>query len=155
MKGRMFEVVAYIARRYGPDGSAVEDPWDLRDELLDAGFVEDDVERAFSWMERLRRTGTPLLPARKPGAALRLPTAEEARKLSAAARGLLLRLERGGIIDEAMREAVYAKALTLEEPELGAEEVRVLVALLLRAAPGSDERLSALVLAGNLEGVYH
>lgn len=155
MKGRMFEVVTYIAHRRGRSGSAVEDPRELWDELLDAGFEEDDVERALAWLERLRRTGTPSLPVRPSGAALRQPTADEARKLSSAARGLLLRLEAGGIIDEAMREAVYERALTLDEPELGAEEIRVLVAVLLRAAPGADERVSALVLAGDLERIYH
>ncbi len=155
MKGRMFEVVAYIARRYGPEGDGGEDPGELRDELLDAGFEEDDVERALAWLGRLRRTGTPVLRDRGPGPALRQPTAEEARKISPAARGFLLRLEASGVIDEGMREAVYERALALEEPELGVEEIRVLVAVLLRAAPGANERLSALVLAGDLAGIYH
>ncbi|MDW7712298.1 MAG: DUF494 family protein [Deferrisomatales bacterium] len=155
MKGRMFEVVAYIAHRYGRTGAAAEDPRELRDELLDAGFEEDDVERGLSWLDRLRGTGTPLLPVQPSGTAVRQPTPEEALKLSPDARGLLLRLEAGGIIDGAMREEVYRKALTLDEPELGADEVRVLVALLLRAAPRTDDRLSALVLAGDLAAIYH
>ncbi len=155
MKGRMFDVVAYITRQYGPDGGDVEDPQGLRNELLDAGFEEDDVERALAWLRRLRRRGAGAPPSPAPGHAIRLPTPEEGRKLSPAARGLLLRLERGGLIDPPMREKVYERALTLDEPELGVEELRVLVALLLKATPGCDDRVVERLLAGDVEGIYH
>ena len=155
MKGRVFEVVAYIARRFGPGAGVGSDPQEVRDELVGAGFEEDDVERALAWLERLRRAGISHVDGRQPGGAARPPSSEEARKLSAGARGFLLRLERAGILDHAAREAVYERALKLDEPELGVEEVRVLVALVLEATPGSEPSLVSAVLAGDLNPIYH
>ncbi len=154
MKGRMFDVVVYITRRYGVGG--FEDDADLRQELMDAGFEEDDVERGLSWLRALERD---LLPARSwdeiAERGIRSATPEEALKMSPKARGFLLRLERGGILDPRMREAVYDRALGLDVPEVGLEEARVLVALVLKASPSADDTLVARVLDGNLESVYH
>jgi Smg protein len=155
MKGKMFEVVAYIARRYGSDGRSAGDPQEVRDELFGAGFEEDDVERALAWLDRLRRAGVSPVQAPGPRRSVRPPSADEARKLSTEARGFLLRLERAGILDHALREAVYERALKLDEPELGVEEIRVLVALVLETTPGHDSALVAAVLAGDLTPIYH
>lgn len=156
MKGRMFEVVAYLARRYGPDGSSAGDPQEVREELVSAGFEEDDVERALAWLDRLRRAGiSPVAGGYEPGRVARLPSPEEEHKLTAGARGFLLRLERAGILDHALREAVYERAVKLDEPQLGVQEIRVLTALVLEATPGSDPALVAAVLSGDLTPLYH
>lgn len=156
MKGRVFDVVAYITRNYGLFGCSAEDPSDLRDELLQAGFEEDDVERALTWLRRLRSTRPhPGAPMRAPSQAVRLPTPEEAVKLTAGARGFLLRLERSGILDPAAREAVYERALTLDLAEVGLEEMRVLAALVLEASPSADDHVVASVLENSLDGLYH
>jgi len=151
----MFEVVAYLARRYGSDGGKAGDPQEVRDELVGVGFEEDDVERALAWLDRLRRAGISPVDGGELGRATRPPSADEERKLTAAARGFLLRLERAGILDHALREAVYERALKLDEPQLGVDEIRVLVALVLEATPGSDPTLVAAVLAGDLTSLYH
>lgn len=155
MKGRVFDVVAYITRTYGVDGGTAEDRRDLRDDLLDAGFEEDDVERALAWLRRLR--GGPVPGGQwteAPATALRVATVEELQKVSAAARGFLLRLERAGILSAAMREAVLERALSLEVPEVGLEEARVLVALVLKASPAADDQLVTCVLEGDLRALY-
>ena len=154
MKGRLFEVVAYITRRFGAERGAGRDPEELRDELLDVGFEEEDVDRALAWLRRLRERGAaPLVKA--PPASVRVPTTEEVLRLSPEARGFLLRLERAGILDARLRETVYERATHLDLPCVGLEEVRVLAALALLAQPGADERLVRCVLEGRLEDIYH
>ncbi|GAB4263404.1 MAG: hypothetical protein Kow0092_14310 [Deferrisomatales bacterium] len=156
MNGKVFEVVAYITRRYGADGSSLEDARDLRDELLDAGFEEDHVERALAWLRRLREAGVaPGGWMAPPSAAMRLPNDDEALRIAPEARGYLLRLERSGILDAAMREAVYERAVTLDVPEVGLDEVRVLVALLLKASFAADDRLVEGILEDDLGRLYH
>lgn len=156
MKGRVFDVVAYITRHYGVGGDLGDDPRDVRDELLDAGFEEDDVERALAWLRRLRsgRIPSPSWEV-EDGHGARVVTTEESLKVTAEARGLLLRLERAGILSSAMREAVLERALGLEVAEVGAEEIRLLVALVLKASPAADDRLVACVLEGDLTALYH
>jgi Smg protein len=156
MKGRIFDVVAYITQRCHEQGDRVTDPVELRDELLDAGYEEDEVERALVWLDRLGRDGIwsgEWLAA--PSAAQRVPDEQEARKISAAARGYLLRLERMGILEPAMREAVYERALALDVPVLEVEEVRLLVALLFESRPATDRRLVAAILEDELELLAH
>jgi Smg protein len=152
----MFEVVAYIARLCAAGAGPMEDPFGLRDELLDAGFPEEDVERALAWIHRLKgqRLGDAFL-LESPSPSLRHPTAVEALKITAGARGLLLRLERGGHLTSAMREAVYEKALTLDLPQVGVEEMCVLLALLFRASGRAGEHVAARILLGDLEGLCH
>jgi Smg protein len=156
MKGRVFEVVAYITQRCHESGSRVSDPVELRDELLDAGYHEDDVERALGWLARLRRDGAwcgEWLTA--PSGAHRVPDQAEQLKLSSSARGFLLRLESMGILEPAMREAVYERALTLDVPVLGTDEVRLLVALLFESRPGGDRRVVSAILENNLDLLVH
>lgn len=156
MKGRVFDAVAYLTRQHGPSKIVGEDPGALREELLDAGYEEDDVERALAWLRGLAQGWVPLRGVMAPPPrSLRLATAEEAHKLTAEARGVLLRLERAGILNPETREAVYHRALALDVPELGEEEVRVLAALLLRSRPGADQVLADHILEGDLEAFYH
>ena len=156
MKGSIFDVVAYITQRCHEQGGRVSDPVELRDELLDVGYHEDDVERALGWLARLRRNGVwsgewLALPA----GVQRVPDTAELLKLSAEARGFLLRLESMGILEPAMREAVYERARTLDVPALGVDEVRLLVALLFESRPAGDPRVVSAILEDKLELLIH
>lgn len=156
MKGKIFDVVAYITQRCHEPGSRVSDPVELRDELLDAGYHEDDVERAFGWLARLRRDGVwsgAWLAA--PSVAQRVPDEAELEKLSTEARGFLLRLESMGVLEPAMREAVYARAMNVDVPVLGVDEVRLLIALLFEAMPGGDRRVVSAILEDQLGQLVH
>ena len=156
MNRRIFDVVAYLTSRYGTERSTRVDPNEFRDELFDVGFEEDDVERALAWLRCLRRGGTVANPGvSEPSPTLRVPTADEARKLTAGARGFVLRMEKAGILDAAAREAVYERAVSLDVNEVGSDEIRVLVALVLASMPVVDGALVAGVLTGDLEGAYH
>lgn len=134
MKGRMFDVVDYISRRYGAVREAFQDLGALRDELFDVGFQEEEVERALTWLQRLQLARVLSPWEAGPRETTRVASAEEARKLTAPARSYLLRLERAGVLDDALREAVYERASGLDVAEVGLREMRVLVALLLEAS---------------------
>lgn len=156
MKGNLFDVVDFITRRYGEIAKALEDPGHLRTELADAGFQEDEVERALSWLRTLRAGGAgPVNLLAVPPTATRVPSLDEGRKLTPAARGFLLRMERAGIVDQTLREALYEKALKVDAPELGVREVRLLLSLLLRASGRHGEILAAAVLRGDPRKIRH
>jgi uncharacterized protein Smg (DUF494 family) len=67
----------------------------------------------------------------------------------------LVRLDRGGLLSPSTCEAVYEWALTLDLPEVGPEELRVLISLLLWNAGPAGESLASTILGGNLESSYH
>jgi uncharacterized protein Smg (DUF494 family) len=152
----MFEAVIYMIRRFGPDLDTAGEAQELWEDLLGAGFSEAEVEEALGWVRTLRaRTKLEwgwMLP---PPQSLRVPSAEEACKLTPQARGLLLRLERAGVLPVSLREAVYDKAQHLDVSELGPEEVSILLALLLQASSWGSEALTSRLLRGTLDELYH
>ncbi|MBI5017054.1 MAG: DUF494 family protein [Deltaproteobacteria bacterium] len=156
MKGTMFDVVDYIARRYGAVREAFQDLGSLRDELFDVGFQEEEVERALAWLQRLRAAGAPASPWEEPRRdATRVPSVAETHKITAAARGYVLRLERAGVLDAALREAVYERAAGLEVPAVGLREVRVLVAVLLEASSRGTVGMAGGALRAGNRKFYH
>lgn len=156
MKGRVFDVVAYITHRYRTAETALQNQASLRDELVDAGYREDDIERAITWLRRLRAAATAARTSMThPTGNLRVPSPEEEQKLTPAARGFLFRMEQAGILDQALRETVYERALALDVGEVGLPEAQVLVSLLLWASGRGLEELAAGVLADDLDQRYH
>lgn len=156
MKGRMFDVVDYIARRYGAVREAFQDLGALRDELFDVGFHEEEVERALTWLQRLQSARAPApWKAACDREATRVASVEEERKLTAAARNYLLRLERAGVLDAVLREAIYERASGLDVPEVGVREVRVLVALLLEASSRRTMGMAGGMLRAGHRKFYH
>lgn len=156
MKGRMFDVVDFIARRYGAAREALEDLGSLRDALFDAGYQEEEVERGLAWLRRLQDAKVPATKGPRPGpGATRVATSDEARKLTASARSYLLRLERAGVLDAGLREAAYERAFRLDVPEVGLREIRVLVALLLEAAGRPTGGLAGGLSRAGLRKHYH
>ncbi|RMG88579.1 MAG: DUF494 family protein, partial [Candidatus Dadabacteria bacterium] len=110
-------------------------------------------ERALLWLRNLRTRGASVVV--EPGAAVRVPSAEEALRVTPEAWGFLLRLERAGVVDAALREVVLERALSLDLPEIGLEEARVLVGLALLSRPGVDEAVVQAVLEDRLDRVRH
>jgi uncharacterized protein Smg (DUF494 family) len=152
----MFEVMAYMFRRYGLAAGSPERATELFDELLDAGFSAPDVERALTWMRSLASARRPARGVMSPpSTSLRVATCEEMLKFTPAARGLLLRLEKGGILDDTFRELVYERALTLDVPEIDVEELCMLVAMLLEAGRLGTGSVRACLLQGEIDRIHH
>jgi Smg protein len=78
----------------------------------------------------------------------RLYSPEEAARLDSACRGLLLALERGGILSATQREIVIERLLALDNEELGPEQVKWVVLMVLSCQPGEEaacERMEDMV----------
>jgi Smg protein len=116
-----------------------QDPTPLIEELEAEGFAPGDVSLALAWVERFFAGlyGDP--PAVDPGEPLssrgcRTRSAEELHCVSPGAFGLLLRLERTGVIDAAAREEILERALSLGGDEVDEEEIRAISREVLEAA---------------------
>lgn len=147
----MVDVLIYLFEQYM--GGEVQPPVDqdeLEGELAEAGFNSAEVAKALHWLDELA-TGaeTPGCPAHAPGS-IRVYTDDECLKLDREGRGLLLFLEQVGILDAGSRELVIERALAIDQPEVGVEELKWVVLLVLLNRPGLEAaftRMEDLVYA--------
>ncbi|HVN99605.1 MAG TPA: DUF494 domain-containing protein [Steroidobacteraceae bacterium] len=148
MDNTVFDILVYVFDHYLFEELPVAaERADIARDLESAGFRGANVERALDWLADLAdERARPGLRADE--RAFRLYTPEECGRLDAGVRGLLLTLERGGILSATQREIVIDRLLALENEELGPEQVKWVVLMVLSCQPGEEaacERLEEMV----------
>ena len=132
MRERVLAIVSLIAQYFLEDRDLMSES-DLVEELLSVGFDSDEIDAAFSWMEKQALyppAQTELLPAMT---SYRVFSAEEKRVLDLEARGFLTRLRDMGILNDEVQEEVILKALHLSEEDLSLKEIKTITILTLFA----------------------
>lgn len=113
MKESLLDVLLYLFENYGDvETQPVADREILRDDLTGAGFADAEVEDAFAWLARLDE---PHAASPAPGT-LRIYAPSELARLDVECRGVLLDLERMGVLDAAGRELVIDLLLAADLP---------------------------------------
>ncbi len=145
MNESMVDVLIYLYENY-MDGE-VHPPIDqdeLEEELSEAGFSGDDIRKALDWLDDLVLGAE--LPQYHPHTcgSMRLYTQAECERLDAAARGLLLFLEQGGILDPVNRELVIDRVLAIDHTQITVDEVKWVVLLVLLNRPGLEHAFSQM-----------
>ncbi len=142
MKETIFDVLMYLFEHYMEDELEILPDCDsVRTELLEAGFAQAEVNKAFDWLESLS-----LQRAIKPtvSTSFRILSHEEQAKLDIECQDLLMFLERSGILSSANREVVIDRTLALEDEELSIEKLKWIVLLVLLSQPGEDIAFSRM-----------
>lgn len=142
MKETIFDVLMYLFEHYMEDELEIlPDSDNVRKELLDAGFAQVEVNKAFEWLESLN-----LQRAIKPtvSTSFRIFSHEEKNKLDVECLDLLMFLERSGILSSANREVVIDRALALEDEELTLEKLKWIVLLVLLSQPDEEIAFSRM-----------
>jgi Smg protein len=148
MENTVFDILVYVFDHYlFEELPVVAERADIARDLESAGFQGANVERALDWLADLAdERARPGLRADE--RAFRLYTNEECERLDAGVRGLLLSLERGGILSATQREIVIERLLALDNEELGLEQVKWVVLMVLSCQPGEEaacERMEDMV----------
>ena len=111
---------------------------ELAQDLEQAGFAGESVERALDWLADLAgERDRPNLDAAGPRA-MRVYTDEERNHLPADCRGYLLALERSGILSPQQREIVIERLLALDASELDVDQLKWVVLMVLSSQPGEE-----------------
>ena len=148
MESTVFDILVYVFDHYMLEELPVSaEREDIARDLETAGFGGANVERALDWLADLANE------RERPGLdvnerAFRLYAEEESGRLDSACRGLLLALERGGILSPTQREIVIERLLALDTDELSLEQVKWVVLMVLSCQPGEEaacERMEELV----------
>ena len=130
----------YLFEHYFDEDSEVEaDQESLRHELLDAGFPEAEIAKAFAWLEGLTADGA-IAPAPDGGAmpANRVYTDEESERLDLECRSFLLFLEHARVLDSNTRELVIDRVMALDAEDIDLEQLKWVVLMVLFNQPGKE-----------------
>lgn len=144
MKENILDVLLYLFEHYFAVGDtppielaapARNDP--LVGELQHAGFSPAEIRSAFDWLDALARQRPAAQPANHRGPT-RVFHPSELDKLDVEARGFLLYLEQQGVLGAEQRELVLDRALALDLGEVGLDDLKWVVLMVLFNQPGSE-----------------
>lgn len=140
MKESVLDVLIYLFENY-MDGEMGNDPDQetLETELVAAGFTRAEINKAFAWLEDLggrRGHGHVAVPADH---SIRVYTDQEMARLDSECRGFLLFLEQSSILTPNSRELVIDRVTALEGDEIGLEQLKWVILLVLFNQPGQEE----------------
>jgi Smg protein len=131
MDNSVFDILVYVFDHYQfAELPAATERAEIARDLETAGFRGVTVRRALDWLAALAdQRGQPDIDANS--RTFRLYTPEECARLDVDCRGMLLALERGGILSATQREIVIERLLALDGEELNLEQVKWVVLMVL------------------------
>lgn len=142
MKENIFEVLMYLFENYLDDEIEIfPDSDNIRIELVEAGFKDTEVNKAFDWLESLgmQRTIKPVVAS-----AFRIFSSHEILKLDLECRNLLLFLEHSGILTPDCRELVIDRVMALENEEISLDKLKWIVLMVLISRPDDEIAFSRM-----------
>lgn len=145
MYDNMVDVLIYLYENYmDGEGRPPADQGELENELSEAGFTASEIDQALTWLDDLatRMETTDARPRHL--ASMRVYTDAECRKLEIDARGLLLFLEQGAILDTNSRELVIDRAMAIDQVTVSMDELKWVVLLVLMNWPGRESAFSQM-----------
>jgi Smg protein len=139
MNENVVDILIYLYENY-MDGEQAppSDQNDLRNELIQAGFSNLEIDKAFDWLDELADNALSLQGEAHQPHSLRIFTDEEIARLDVDSRGLLLFLEQNDILTQTARELVIERSLALDTPVITEEELKWIILLVLMNQPGQE-----------------
>lgn len=139
MKENVVDVLMYLFETYmDSDDELSHDRQTLESRLLEAGFKDAEIEKAFDWLESLARFAEAPgegLPAPK---TFRLYHESEQERLDSECRGFLMFLEQTGVLTPASREMVIDRVMALDTDEIDVNQLKWVVLMVLFNLPGEE-----------------
>ena len=129
----------------------------LRDELLQAGFGELEVDRALDWLEELATTDAEPFANNPAERSTRVYSAHELARLDTECRGYIAYLEQIGILSPVQREVVLDRLMALDSLDIDVEQVKWLVLMVLFSQPGQESAFARMedLVFDEVSGAVH
>ncbi len=146
MKESVLDVLMYLFEHYldEEDIDVESDRESLRHDLVEAGFPDEEIDRAFAWLEGLAvGAEQPQGEAvRAAPSSIRVYASQELERLDRDCRGFLLFLEQVGVLDNTTRELVIDRVMALESFDIDLEQLKWVVLMVLFNQPGKESMFS-------------
>jgi len=142
MKEDMFDVLIYLFENYMDSDSEMFPNTDvIASELLDAGFEQLEVSKAFKWLESLADTDSINLTVPE---SFRIFNSQEIAVFDLECRDFLLFLEHNGILSPANREIAIDRAMALKDENITLDKLKWIVLMVLLSQPGDSVAFSRM-----------
>jgi Smg protein len=142
MKEDIFDVLIYLFENYLDNDSDNYPDTDLiASELLDAGFQQPDVNKAFDWLESLADIEAITTVV---SSSFRVFSSQEIEVLDLECRDFLMFLEHSGILTPANREIAIDRAMALKDEEITLDRLKWIVLMVLLSQPGDSTAFSRM-----------
>jgi Smg protein len=145
MNENVVDILIYLYENY-MDGEQTPptDHNQLRDELLQAGFPDQEIDKAFDWLDDLAHNSQSDGGETHKKQSMRIFTDEENARLDLDSRGLLIFLEQNNILTQTARELVIERALALDTPFITEDELKWIILLVLMNQPGQEDAFAQM-----------
>ena len=157
----MFDILMYLFENYIHSEAEVMVDHDLlTDELTRAGFHQDEIYKALTWLEKLAELqnsdASPYL-TKVASKSVRIYTEEETQILDIESRGFLMFLEQVNVLDFTTREMVVDRVLELDTPYFSIDDLKWVVLMVLFNVPGKENAYSQMedLIFDEQEGPLH
>ena len=146
MKETVLDVLMYIFDNYvEEDPEFMPDQESLKTQLIEVGFSDHQIEKAFSWLEGLALQNGKSDPdnfSLKPSS--RVFSDKELEKLDTECRGFLLFLEQAAILSSNERELVIDRIMALDSDELDLQQLKWVVLMVLFNQPEKEAAITLM-----------
>jgi Smg protein len=145
MNETVLDVLMYLFENFSDqEFEQTPDQMVLRDELLQAGFGEPEVDRALDWLEELATTDAEPFANKPAERSTRIYNARELARLDTDCRGYLVYLEQIGILNPVQRELVLERLMALDTVDIEVEQVKWVVLMVLFSQPGQESAFARM-----------
>jgi Smg protein len=144
----MFDILMYLFENYiHSEAEIMVDHESLTDELTRAGFHQDEIYKALSWLEKLAALqDTEAYPylTRVGLRSVRVYVDDEMQLLDVECRGFLLFLEQVNVLDFTTREMVIDRVMELDTKFFSLDDLKWVVLMVLFNVPGKESAYSQM-----------
>jgi Smg protein len=144
MKETVLDVLMYIFDNYiEEDLEIVPDQESLKNQLMEAGFRDQQIEKACAWLEGLatyKEHADSIHLSELPS--LRLFSNQELDRLDADCRGFLLFLEQAKVLNSHERELVIDRIMALESDDIDLQQLKWVVLMVLFNQPDKEAAIT-------------
>jgi Smg protein len=126
----MFEILMYLFESYFDAGSYPE-PDKLSRKLSVAGFEDDEISEALTWLSALQQQNPDNYPASLEHAGMRHFAELELRRISFEARQFLMFAEQQQMISAVEREMILDRAVALQQENIKLDKLKLIMLMVL------------------------
>lgn len=157
----MMDILMYLFETYIHSEAELQfDQDELEDELLRAGFRQNDIYKALNWLEELaalQQTDEHSALASSANTSTRIYTEKEMERIDVECRGFLLFLEQIKVLNAETREMVVDRVMGLETAEFELEDLKWIILMVLFNVPGYESAYTLMEewLFTKEQGILH
>ena len=157
----MMDILMYLFETYIHSDSELQvDQNELEDELLRAGFHQDDIYKALHWLEdlaALQDTENQAAITMCSNTSMRVYTSQEILRINMECRGFLLFLEQINVLTTEIREMVIDRVMGLETNEFELDDLKWIILMVLFNVPGNESAYTQMeeLLYTKEQGILH